>query len=537
MVNRRQFIASSVLGSAAIVSGCVDPEPANSTPENTREISPFELDEFSVAELAGNMASGDMTSRSITELYLNRIAQLNTTGTELRAIIETNPEALEIADLLDAERRTTGARGPLHGIPVLLKDNIDTADRMTTTAGSLALEGSIPPRDAFLTQRLRSAGAVILGKANLSEWANFRSRGSSSGWSGRGGQCRNPYVLEYNPCGSSSGSAVAVSANLAPLAIGTETNGSIMCPASRNGIVGVKPTVGLLSRSGIIPIAETQDTAGPMTRTLADAALLLGALTGIDPRDPATGASTGRSEADYLQYLVTESLEGTRIGVARNFSFDSAVWDVFEKAIEVLRDQGAEIVDPADLPNMDRYSDSSFAVLLYEFKSGLNQYLESLGPGAPVKTLAEIIEFNAANIEREMPYFGQDILIEAQQMGPVSDTAYRDALANNRRFSRREGIDQVMAEYNLDAIITPTGGPAWATDHVNGDRGTGSSSRPAAVAGYPSVTVPMGFVGELPVGISFFGRAWTEALLLGLAYAYEQATVHRRPPQFLNSVV
>ena len=525
-----------MLGSAAFASGCADPEQANSSPQNTRQIPAFELDEFSVAELAGNMASGEMTSRSITELYLNRIALLNTTGPELRAIIETNPEALELADLLDTERRTRGVRGPLHGIPVLLKDNIDTADRMATTAGSLALEGSVPPRDAFLTQRLRAAGAVILGKTNLSEWANFRSRGSSSGWSGRGGQCRNPYVLEYNPCGSSSGSAVAISANLAPLAIGTETNGSIMCPASRNGIVGIKPTVGLVSRSGIIPIAETQDTAGPMTRTLADAALLLGALTGVDPRDPATGASEGHSEVDYLQYLESESLEGARIGVARNFNFDSAVWDVFERAIEVMRNRGAEIVDPADVPNMDRYGDSSFEVLLYEFKSGLNRYLELLGPDAPVKTLAEIIEFNAANIEREMPYFGQDILIEAQQMGPISEPAYRDALANNRRFSRREGIDQVMAEYQLDAIITPTGGPAWVTDHRNGDRGTGSSSQAAAVAGYPSITVPMGFVGELPVGISFFGRAWNEALLLGLAYAYEQATVHRRPPQFLNSL-
>ncbi len=483
------------------------------------------------------MVSGEMTSRSITELYLNRIARLNTAGPELRAVIETNPEALETADILDLERRTGSSRGPLHGIPVLVKDNIDTADLMSTAAGSLALEGSMPPRDAFVAQRLRATGAVILGKANLSEWANFRSRGSSSGWSGRGGQCRNPYVLDHNPCGSSSGSAVAVSANLAPLAIGTETNGSIVCPSSRNGIVGVKPTVGLVSRSGIIPIAAIQDTAGPMTRTVADAALLLGALTGVDSRDPATGGSAPRSETDYMPFLDRERLDGARIGVARNFNFDSEVWDVFERAIQIMRNQGADIVDPTDVPNMDQYGDTSFEVLLYEFKSGMNQYLESLGPDAPVKSLAEIIEFNTANIEREMPYFGQDILIEAQQMGSLREQAYIDALENNRRYSRREGIDQVMAEHNLDAIISPTGDPAWVTDHANGDPRTGSSSRPAAVAGYPSVTVPMGFLGELPVGISFFGSPWTEALILGLAFAYEQATDHRRPPQFLNSPV
>ena len=537
MFNRRQFIVSTVLGGAAIATGCGVREPANPVAPNTRQIPDFELDELSVAELTANMESGAMTSASITELYLNRIAELDTMGPELRTVIETNPDALETARALDRERRTTRPRGPLHGIPVLLKDNINTADRMTTTAGSLALESSIPPRDAFITRQLRAAGAVILGKANLSEWANFRSRGSSSGWSARGGQCRNPYVLDYNPCGSSSGSAVAVSANLAPLAIGTETNGSIMCPSSRNGIVGVKPTVGLLSRSGIIPISESQDTAGPMTRTVADAALVLGALTGVDPNDQATSASDGRSETDYLQFLDRGRLEGARIGVARNFNFASAVWDVFEPEIQLMRDAGAEILDSADVPNMDRYGDTSFEVMLYEFKSGLNRYLESLGPDAPVKTLAEIIEFNAANPERELPYFGQDILIEAQRMGPTSEPNYVDALENNRRFSRREGIDQVMAAYNLDAIIVPTGGPAWVTDHVNGDSGTGSSSRPAAVAGYPSVTVPMGFARELPLGISFIGRAWTEPVILGLAFAYEQASSHRRPPQFLNSPV
>ena len=537
MVDRRQFILSSVLGGAGIAAGCLNRDRSPGAASDTGDIPAFELDEFSVAELSHKMVTGEMTSRSITELYLNRIARLDRAGPELRAVIETNPEALETATALDAERRTTGPRGPLHGIPVLVKDNIDTADRMTTTAGSLALEGSTPRRDAFLSGRLRTAGAVILGKSNLSEWANFRSRNSSSGWSGRGGQCRNPYLLDHNPCGSSSGPAVAVSANLAPLAIGTETNGSIVCPASRNGIVGFKPTVGLLSRSGIIPIAESQDTAGPMTRTVEDAALLLGILTGIDPRDPATSRSHGRSETDYTQFLDAGRLEGARIGVSRNFNFDSAIWNVFEREIQLIRDRGAEIVDPANVPNTNRYRDSSFEVMLYEFKSGLNRYLEALGPDAPRKSLAEIIEFNAANQEREMPYFGQDILIEAQRMGPLSDQTYIDALETNRRFSRREGIDQVMATHNLDAIIAPTGDPAWLTDHLNGDPRTGSSSGPAAVAGYPSVTVPMGFLGELPVGISFFGRAWTESLILGLAFAYEQATGHRRPPRFLKSAL
>ncbi len=537
MVDRRQFIFSTVLGGAALATGCRGGGPANRTAEETIGVRAFELDEVPVAELTVRMVSGQMTSRSITALYLNRIASLNTAGPELRAIIETNPQALDTADALDRERRTTGPMGPLHGIPVLLKDNIDTADGMTTASGSLALESSISPRDAFLTRRLRAAGAIILGKANLSEWANFRSRESTSGWSGRGGQCRNPYMLDYNPCGSSSGSAVAVSSNLAPLAVGTETSGSIMCPSSRNGIVGVKPTVGLVSRSGIIPIAESQDTAGPMARTVADAALLLGSMTGVDPLDPATDSGDTRAESDYMQFLDTGKLAGARIGVARNFNFDSGVWDVFEDAVQVIRDAGANIVDPANVPNMNQYSVSSFEVLLYEFKSGLNRYLESLGPEAPVRTLAEIIDFNAANVERSMPYFGQDILIEAQRKGPLSEPGYLEALENNRRFSRREGIDRVMDAHDLDAVIAPTGEPAWITDHVRGDPETSSSSRPAAVAGYPAVTVPMGFLGELPVGISFFGRPWSEALLLGLAYGYEQAASHRRPPQFRQSPV
>ena len=459
-------------------------EPANPVAPNTRQIPDFELDELSVAELTANMESGAMTSASITELYLNRIAELDTMGPELRTVIETNPDALETARALDRERRTTRPRGPLHGIPVLLKDNINTADRMTTTAGSLALESSIPPRDAFITRQLRAAGAVILGKANLSEWANFRSRGSSSGWSARGGQCRNPYVLDYNPCGSQLGFCGRRLRKPRPVGHRKPKRTGPSCARLRETESSVvKPTVGLLSRSGIIPISESQDTAGPMTRTVADAALVLGALTGVDPNDQTTSASDGRSETDYLQFLDTGRLEGARIGVARNFNFDSAVWDVFEPEIQLMRDAGAEILDSADVPNMDRYGDTSFEVMLYEFKSGLNRYLKSLGPDAPVKTLAEIIEFNAANPERELPYFGQDILIEAQRMGPTSEPNYVNALENNRRFSRREGIDQVMAAYNLDAIVVPTGGPAWVTDHVNGDSGTGSSSRPAGCRG------------------------------------------------------
>jgi amidase len=418
---------------------------------------------------------------------------------------------------------------------VLVKDNIATADRMTTTAGSLALEGWRPAQDAHVATRLREAGALILGKANLSEWANFRSSKSISGWSGRGGQCRNPYALDRNACGSSSGSGVAVSASLAPIAVGTETDGSIVCPATTCGIVGIKPTVGLVSRAGIIPISATQDTAGPMARTVADAAALLTALAGVDPRDPATADGRARS-ADYTRFLDPDGLRGARIGVARNLAgFHPKVDKIFDDAVAELKRQGAAIVDKADVPNIKELGDPEFEVLLYEFKDGLDRYLASLGPKAPVKTLAEAIAFNEAHKDREMPWFGQEIFLQAQEKGPLTTPAYKEALEKCRRLSRKEGLDAVMDQHTLDALVAPTGGPAWIIDPVNGDHFTGGNSTPAAVAGYPTLTVPMGFVFGLPVGLSFIGRAWSEGALVRLAFGYEQATKHRRPPRFLHT--
>ena len=541
MINRRRFLGTTIMGSAGLAAASAGCTPANRTDTESEGPDPaapaFELDEATVADLQESMESGQRTARSITELYLGRIEALDRQGPDLGSIIETNPQALEIADQLDAERRSGGPRGPLLGIPVIIKDNIDTADQMTTTAGSLALEDSIPAQDSSVAQKLREAGAIILAKANLSEWANFRSTMSSSGWSGRGGQCRNPYALDRNPCGSSSGSAAAIAANFGALAIGTETDGSVVCPSTRNGVVGIKPTVGLVSRAGIIPISHIQDTAGPMARTLRDGAVLLGALTGVDPRDDATAASEGHSYNDYTQFLEADGLRDARIGVARSFpGFDARVVALFDEAIAAMAAGGATIVDPADVPNMDKYGDSEFEAMMYEFKANLNAYLQSLGPAAAVKSLAEIIAFNEENQDRSMPFFGQEILIDSEAKGPLTDQAYRDALTNNRRYSRREGIDAVMDEHNLDAIIAPTGNPAWMTDHVNGDQATGFSSRPAAVAGYPAITVPMGFVAGLPVGISFFGRAWSEPTLLKLSYAFEQATNHREAPRFLSTL-
>ncbi|HEX8423571.1 MAG TPA: amidase, partial [Pyrinomonadaceae bacterium] len=456
-------------------------------------------------------------------------------GARLNSIIELNPDALSIAAALDRERKTKGARGALHGIPILLKDNIDTADRMRTTAGSLALADTFAPRDAFIVERLRAAGAVILGKTNLSEWANFRSTHSSSGWSGRGGQTRNPYAIDRNPCGSSSGSGVAVAANFAAAAIGTETDGSIVCPASACSLVGLKPTLGLVSRSGIIPIAHSQDTAGPMTRTVADAALILNALTGVDPRDRATQSSRGKAHADYTRFLDANGLRGARIGVARKFfGFNDKVDKLMTDAIDALKRAGASLIDPADLPSHGKYDDSEFEVLLYEFKADLNKYLAERGGGVP-RSLKELIEFNERNREREMPYFGQEIFLKAQEKGPLTSKAYLAALAKNHRLSRAGGIDAALTKHRLDAIIAPTGGPPWTTDLVNGDHFSGGSSTPAAVAGYPAISVPAGYVFGLPVGISFFGAAYSEPVILKLAYAFEQATKHRRPPQFTDS--
>jgi amidase len=452
-------------------------------------------------------------------------------------VIDVNPEALAIADALDAERKTKGARGPLHGVPILIKDNIDTADKMMTTAGSLALEGSIAARDAFVVERLRAAGAVILGKTNLSEWANFRSTKSTSGWSGRGGQVKNPYVLDRNPCGSSSGSGAAIAANLAAAAIGTETDGSIVCPSTVSGLVGIKPTVGLVSRAGIIPISHSQDTAGPMTRTVADAAALLEAIAGVDPRDGETKRSAGKPVA-FMKALNADALRGARIGVARKryFGYSPVTDRLMDAAIAHLKARGAVIVDPADIATAGQFEDCEFEILLYEFKANLNAYLKGLGPAAKVHSLDDVIEFNEREKAREMPFFGQEILLMAQKKGPLTSAGYQKAVATCRALSRTKGIDAVMMKHRLDAIVAPTGSPAWPIDLVNGDHFLGASSTPAAVAGYPNITVPAGHVHGLPVGISFIGRPWTDAKLIGLAYAYEQATKHRRPPTFLPTL-
>ncbi len=528
---RRGFIKA---GLAAGVAAAAAPQEAPAAAAPGPNVPPFELDWLTIIELQEGMASGKWTARALAERYLSRIDAIDRHGPALRSVIEANPDALALAEALDRERKEKGPRGPLHGIPVLIKDNIDTADRMATTAGSLALIGARPPRDAFLVGRLRQAGAVLLGKTNLSEWANIRCSYSTSGWSGRGGLTRNPHALDRNPSGSSSGSAVAVAASLCAVAVGTETDGSVVSPSSVNGIVGIKPTVGLVSRSGIIPISHTQDTAGPMARTVRDAAVLLGALAGIDPDDAATAAGQGKVTADYTKVLDPRGLKGARIGVARNyFGFHDAVDAVLKEALDALAREGATLIDPAELPNMDKVGDPENTVLLYELKADLNAYLERLGPTAPVRTLKDVIAFNERNRAKEMPYFGQDRFLKAEARGPLTNKEYLETLATCRRLARTEGIDAVMDKHRLDALVAPTEGPAWLTDLVVGDRTLSTSSTAAAVAGCPSVTVPAGFVFGLPVGISFFGRAWSEPTLLKLAYAFEQATKHRKPPRFL----
>ncbi len=537
--SRRDFLRSgAIAGVVALSQPAVACASENfGTVERGPEVKAFELDELTVAELQAGMKSGKWTARSLVEKYLSRIEDIDKRGPAVNAVIELNPDAHEIAETLDKERKAGTTRGALHGIPVLIKDNIDTADRMTTTAGSLALAGSVPLKDSFIAQRLRAAGAVLLGKTNLSEWANIRSSHSTSGWSGRGGQTRNPYALDRNPCGSSSGSGVAIAANLAAVAVGTETDGSVVCPSSANSLVGIKPTLGLVSRSGIIPIAHSQDTAGPMTRTVSDAATLLTALAGVDPADSITLESRGKAQTDYTQFLDANGLKGARIGVARKFfGFNDHVDKLINAAVDVMKSLGATLVDPAEIETAGKFDDTELEVLLYELKADLNKYLASLGPRAPVRSLKEVIEFNERNAAREMPYFGQDLFIKAEAKGPLTSKDYVQALAKNRRLSRAEGIDAVMTKHKLDAMVAPTGGPPWPTDLLNGDHFTGGYSSPSAVAGYPHITVPAGYVQGLPVGLSFFGRAYSEPTLIKLAYAYEQATKLRRPPRFLPTV-
>ncbi len=497
----------------------------------------FTLNEITVEALQQQMADGSETARSITERYLQRIEAIDQSGPVLNAVIEINPNALSIADELDRERAEGKLRGLLHGIPVMIKDNIDTADKMQTTAGSLALAGSITSQDSQVAKKLREAGVVILAKSNLSEWANFRSFESSSGWSSRGGQTRNPYVLNRNPCGSSAGSAVAVAANLCALAIGTETNGSIVCPSSVNGIVGIKPTVGLVGRSGIIPISATQDTAGPMSRTVRDAAILLGALTGRDEDDARTLESEGKSHRDYLPFLQSSGLKGARIGVGKVYmGFNKGVDRLMVEALGVMEKQGAELIE-VDGDVASGGGGDSFTIMLYEFKDGLNRYLAARGKEVKVKSLSDVIAFNREHQKEVMPYFQQEILEIAESKGDLKSEQYIEALEKSLRGSREEGIDRVMDDLRLDAIVAPTGGPAWVTDLVYGDRkGGGGCSSPAARAGYPHITLPMGAVHGLPVGLSFFGRAWSEPVLLKVAYAYEQASGKREAPTYRERV-
>ncbi len=534
---RREFVRAGVAGGlGAALAGAGLKGDANARtpalPAGEPQGGRFDWEELTVRDAQAAMAAGRVSARRLTEMYLERIERIDRRGPALNSVIETNPDALSIADALDRERKAGRVRGPLHGVPVLVKDNIDTADRMETTAGSLALVGARPRRDAFIVERLRAAGAVIIGKTNLSEWANFRSTHSSSGWSGRGGQTRNPYVLDRNPCGSSSGTGAAISANLALVGVGTETDGSIVCPSAACGLVGIKPTLGLVSRSGIIPISHSQDTAGPMARTVADAAALLNVLKGFDERDSATHFEG--ITPDFTSALDPAGLRGARIGVARKFfGFNDRVDKLMADAIDLMKREGATIVDPADLPSHGKFDAAEFEVLLYEFKADLNKHLARLPPGDHPRTLKQLIEFNEKNREREMPYFGQELFIRAEAKGPLTEAAYLKALRSSKAMSRAQGIDAVMVRHKLDALIAPTGGPAWTTDLINGDHFSGGSSSPAAVAGYPNVQVPAGYVYGLPVGISFFGRAHHDATLIELAYAYEQASRHRQPPRLL----
>jgi amidase len=543
-LNRRRFLRyTTTAGALAAASPALtalaggNAAMAEAAGTAAPRVPSFKWEEATIAELQAAMEAGTLTSRHLVEAYIQRIRQIDLSGAQLNSVIEINPDARAIADRLDRERRSNGLRGPLHGIPVLVKDNYATDDQMETTAGSLALLGSRVPRDAFVVKGLRDAGAVILGKANLSEWANFRSVQSSSGWSGRAGQCLNPYVLDHNPCGSSSGSGTAVSANLAAATLGTETDGSIVCPSSTNGVVGIKPTLGLTSRSGVVPIAHSQDVTGPMCRTVADAATVLGAMTGVDPRDPATAESQGHSFKDYRQFLDPNGLRGARIGVYREgvFGITPEGDAVAEAAISELSRLGATIVDPADIPNVNDVFDPEFTVLLFEFKADIAAYLSELS-NTSMRTLADLIAFNDAHADQEMRWFGQEIFLLAEQTGGLDDPAYKAALQTSKQLMQ-DGINGVMSRFDLDAIVSLTGSPSWTTDLVNGDHFLTASSTPAAVAGFPNLTVPAGFVfGELPVGINFIGRQWDEPTLIKLAFGFEQGTKARHPPRFLSSL-
>lgn len=539
-LSRRGFLAAA----GAVAVGVTGREPPGSDPiRHLSTIRPaakpptaFELEELGISELQKGMTDGKWTATDLVERYLGRITELDRSGVTLRHILETNPAAGEIAHSLDQERKAGKVRGPLHGIPIVLKDNIDTGDRMSTSAGSLALEGSSAPRDSGVAARLREAGAILLGKTSMSEWANFRSSHSSSGWCSRGGQGKNPYVLDRTPCGSSSGTGGAIAASYAAAGIGSETDGSITCPASVSALVGIKPTVGLVSRSGIIPISHTQDTAGPMARTVADAAAVLSAIAGVDPSDAATAAATGHFENGYLKFLDPDGLRGARLGVTRKHftGYHNGTDRIFTEALDTMRQLGAVIVDPAELPNAGGYDDAEFTVLLYEFKADLNAYLANRR--GPVKSLKDVIVFNERERGRVMPFFEQELMHQSEAKGPLTEPAYKAALAKCRLLSRTKGIDAVMKKHQLDALVAPTGNPAWPIDLVNGDHFTGSVTTPAAVAGYPHVTVPAGYDHGLPVGLSFFGLGWSEPTLIKLAYSYEQATRHRRAPTFLPTI-
>jgi amidase len=532
-MKRRNFFKTAALsGSVLAVNGLAGCQPENQSKETEIDLASFELNEVTIGELQQKMHSGELSSVQICRKYLDRIKEVDPV---LKSVIELNPDALDIAARLDEERKNGKVRGPLHGIPVMIKDNIDTGDKMQTTAGSLALEGNIAETDAFVVQKLRETGAVLLGKTNLSEWANFRSNNSSSGWSGRGGQVRNPFCLDRSPCGSSSGTGAAVAANLCALGIGTETNGSIVCPSGVNGVVGIKPTLGMWSRSGIIPIAHSQDTAGPMARTVTDAAILLGALAAFDPEDAENHLGKGEIFSDYTPFLDKNGVQGARIGLATNMmGFHKEVDELIKQACRILQENGAEVVE-FEFENSRRMNGPSYQVLLYEFKADLNKYLQN-HPNSKPKSLADLIKFNSENAEKEMPWFAQEIFEETEKKGDLNEKEYLDALEESKRLAGKEGIDAELKKHNLDAICAPTNGPAWTIDWVNGDHFGGGSSSPAAISGYPNITVPAGYVNGLPVGISFFAGAWSEPKLLKFAYAFEQATQHRKAPVFLKTL-